>query len=100
MFVLPFCLLLSADLKRRPKLLSRVAWFVIAMRLYDTIWLVAPPFHRAGALPIGLANIGIPLALAGAWVFLFAGQLRKHALLPVNDPYFKQMLAQPQQGGH
>ena len=40
------------------------------------------------------------MALAGAWVFLFAGQLRKHALLPVNDPYFKQMLAQPHHGGH
>jgi hypothetical protein len=99
-FILPFCLLLSADLKKRPKLLSRVAWFIVAMRLYDTIWLVAPVFHHEGAWPIGLANVGIPVALAGAWVFLFAGQLRKHALLPVNDPYFKQMLAQPQHGGH
>jgi hypothetical protein len=99
-FMLPFCLLLSADLKKRPTLLSRVAWFVVAMRLYDTIWLVVPPFHQAGAFPIGLANVGIPLALAGAWVFLFAGELRKHALLPVNDPYFKQMLAQPHHGGH
>jgi len=99
-FALPFCLLLSADLKKRPKLLSRVAWFIVAMRLYDTIWLVAPPFHQAGAFPISLANVGIPLALAGAWVFLFAGQLRKRALLPVNDPYFKQMLAQPHHGGH
>jgi len=99
-FMLPFCLLLSADLKKRPRLLSRVAWFIVAMRLYDTIWLVAPVFHQGGALPLGLANIGIPLALAGAWVFLFAGQLRKHALLPVSDPYFKQMLAQPHHGGH
>ena len=99
-FMLPFTLLLSQDLKKRPKLLARVAWFIVAMRLYDTIWLVAPPFHHEGAWPISLANLGIPLALAGAWVFLFAGQLRKHALLPVNDPYFKQMLAQPHHGGH
>ena len=99
-FMLPFCLLLSQDLKKRPKLLARVAWFIVARRLYDTIWLVAPPFHQDGALPIGLANVGIPLALAGAWVFLFAGQLRKRALLPVNDPYFKHMLAHPHQGGH
>jgi hypothetical protein len=98
-FGLPFCLLLSADLKKRPNLLARVAWFIVAIRLYDIIWLVAPTFNH-GTFPISLANVGIPLALAGGWVFLFAGQLRKHALLPVNDPYFKQMLAQPHQGGH
>jgi hypothetical protein len=99
-FILPFCLLLSADLKKRPKLLARVAWFIVAMRLYDTIWLVAPVFQPAGAPPINLANVGIPLALAGAWVVLFAGQLRRMPLLPINDPYFRQMLANPQQGGH
>jgi hypothetical protein len=70
------------------------------MRLYDTIWLVAPVFQPEGGLPLSLANIGIPLALAGAWVFLFAGQLGKLPLLPINDPYFKQMLANPHQGGH
>ena len=37
------------------------------------------PASTEGAFPISLANVGIPLALAGAWVFLFAGQLRKHA---------------------
>ena len=98
-FILPFCLLLSADLKKRPNLLARVAWFIIAIRLYDLIWLIAPGFNQ-GAFPISLANVGIPLLLAGGWLFLFAGQLRKHALLPVNDPYFKNMLAQPHHGGH
>ena len=98
-FGLPFCLLLSADLKKRPNLLARVAWFIVAIRLYDIIWLVAPTFNH-GVFPISLANAGIPLALGGGWVYLFAGQLQKHALLPVNDPYFKQMLAQPHHGGH
>jgi hypothetical protein len=98
-FILPFCLLLSQDLKKRPQLLSRVAWFIIAIRLYDLIWLVAPTFNQ-GAFPISLANVGVPLALGGLWVFLFAGQLRKRALVPVNDPYFKHMLAHGHQGGH
>jgi hypothetical protein len=98
-FALPFCLLLSADLKKRPNLLARVAWFIVAIRLYDIIWLVAPAFNQGG-FPISLANIGIPLALAGAWVFLFAGQLRKQPLLPINDPYFRHMIAHPSQGGH
>jgi hypothetical protein len=98
-FILPFCLLLSQDLKKRPKLLARVAWFIIAIRLYDLIWLVAPTFNQGG-FPISLANVGVPLALGGLWVFLFAGQLRRRALVPVNDPYFKHMLAHGHQGGH
>ncbi len=98
-FVLPFCLLLSQDLKKRPKLLARIAWFIVAIRLYDLIWLVAPTFNQ-GRFPISLANIGVPLALGGLWIFLFAGQLRKRTLVPVNDPYFKHMLAHGHQGGH
>jgi len=98
-FVLPFCLLLSADLKRRPRLLARVAWFIVAIRLVDIIWLVAPNFNQSG-MPVTLANIGIPLALAGFWLFLFAGQLRKRPVVPINDPYFLEMLARGPQGGH
>jgi hypothetical protein len=100
-FILPFCLLLSQDLKRRPKLIARVAWFIVAIRLYDLIWLVAPTFHHdAGAFPISLANVGVPLALGGLWVYLVAGQLQKRPMLPVNDPYFKDMLLHGNRGGH
>ena len=98
-FILPFTLLLSQDLKKRPQLLARVARFILAIRLYDLIWLVAPTFNQ-GAFPISLANVGVPLALGGLWVFLFGAQLRKRALVPVNDPYFKHMLAHGHQGGH
>jgi hypothetical protein len=96
---LPFTLLLSRDLKRRPRLLAQVAWFIIAMRLVDIIWLVAPTFNHDG-FPISLANIGIPIGLAGIWVYLFAGQLRRRPLVPINDPYFKEMLADGQHAGH
>ena len=41
-----------------------------------------------------------PVAFGGLWVFLFAMQLRKHPLVPVNDPYFRNMVANPQGGGH
>jgi hypothetical protein len=98
-FVLPFCLLLSADLKRRPRALASVAWFIVAIRLVDVIWIVAPNFNQAG-MPVSLANVGIPVGLGGLWLFLFARQMRKHPLVPVNDPYFRDMLAHAQQGGH
>jgi len=102
-FVLPFCALLSADLKRRPKPLARVAWFIIAMCFVDVVWLVSPAFNQAGRLsPVSLANIGIPVALFGVWLVLFAGRLAKAPLVPVNDPFFKTMLARGSSGhgGH
>jgi hypothetical protein len=33
-------------------------------------------------------------------VFLFTQQLVKRPLVPINDPYFKDMLLHPHQGGH
>jgi len=98
-FAIPFCLLLSRDLKRRPESLARVCWWLLAMRLVDLIWIVAPNFPHGG-FPITLANVGIPVALAGVWFYLFAGQLRRLPLVPVNDPYFKEMLANGQHAGH
>ncbi len=98
-FGLPFCLLLSRDLKRRPRSLARLCWFILAMRLVDLIWIVAPNFNQ-GAFPISLANVAIPIGLTGIWFYLFAAQLRRYPLLPVNDPYFKEMLAHGQHAGH
>ncbi len=101
-FALPFALLLSRDLKRHGKLLSRVAMIVIAMRLVDLIWLISPSFgahgpagegHTGFSIPIHWMDIAIPLGLAGLWLFLFARQLRSRPLLPVNDPYFKEAFA-------
>ena len=101
-FALPFALLLSRDLKRHGKLLARVAMIVIVMRLVDLIWLIAPSFgghgteaegHSAFSIPIHWMDIVIPIGLAGIWLFLFARQLRSRALLPLNDPYFKEAFA-------
>jgi hypothetical protein len=91
-FALPFTLLLSRDLKHRSGLLAGVAMFVIAMRLVDLIWLIAPNFAHEGA-PLHWMNVVIPLGLLGVWIFLFVRQLRSRALLPVNDPYFQEAFA-------
>jgi hypothetical protein len=91
-FMLPFMLLLSQDLKKRPGLLAKVAMFVLAMRLVDVIWLVGPQF-RHDVFPIHWLDITLPVGLAGVWLFLFARNLRSRALLPINDPYFKEAFA-------
>jgi hypothetical protein len=98
-FAVPFCLLLSRDLKRRSQSLARLCWFILAMRLVDLIWLVAPTFNHGG-FPISLANVALPIGMTGIWFYLFAAQLRRYPILPANDPYFKEMLAHGQHAGH
>jgi len=91
-FALPFILLLSRDLKRHPNLLAKVAIAVLFMRVVDLIWLVEPMFKREG-FPIHWMDIALPVGLAGVWVFLFVRNLRSRALLPLNDPFFKEAFA-------
>jgi hypothetical protein len=92
-FALPFVILLSQDLKKRGKLLSRVAIFIICMRLVDLIWLVEPEFRPGTGFPIHWLDITLPVGLLGIWLFVFIRNLRSRALLPVNDPYFKEAFA-------
>ena len=92
-FFLPFLLLLSQDLKKRPAMLARVAAFIIVMRLVDLIWLVEPQFRPGTAFPIHWLDITVPVGLTGIWMFMFARNLRSRALMPVNDPYFKEAFA-------
>jgi hypothetical protein len=91
-FVLPFTLLLSADLKKKPALLAKVAIGILVMRLVDIIWLVAPNFEHHG-FPFHWMDVAIPIGLAGIWVYLFVRQLRSRPLLPLNDPFFKEEFA-------
>ncbi len=92
-FALPFILLLSQDLKKRSGLLAKVAMFIIAMRLIDLIWLVSPEFRSSAGFPFHWLDVTVPIGLTGVWLFLFARNLRSRAMLPVNDPYFKEAFA-------
>ncbi len=82
-FALPFVLLLSRDLKRRPYLLAQVA---IGIRIVEPMF----PHRR---FPIHWMDVALPVGLAGVWLFLFARNLRSRALLPLNDPFFKEAFA-------
>jgi hypothetical protein len=84
-FALPYALLLSRDVKRDTRRLQAMAVWILVMRLVDYYWHVAPEFHNEG-LSLGLLDIGLPLALGGVFLTLFAIQLRSRPILPLNDP--------------
>jgi hypothetical protein len=90
-FVLPFLVLLSRRVKRRASTLAGVAIAILAARLLDLFWLIAPDFHRSG-ISASWLDILLPVSLASIWLGAFVWQLRGRAILPVHDPEFDEAL--------
>lgn len=96
-FALPFVLLLSRELKRAAKMLGAVALLVLAMRVVDLFWTVAPSAlavdhdgavasaHGMGAVLTYALSFITPVGLGGVWVWYFVRELKKRPLLPLGD---------------
>ena len=84
-FALPFVILLSRDVKRRPGVLAAVATAMLVARFVDLTWLVAPAFHEGGVVPHWL-DLTTLAALGGITVGLVIRRVAAHALLPLRDP--------------
>lgn len=85
-FALPFFLLLLRFNKKRKTILSAIAAFMMVMRLVDLMWLIAPAFHEieeAGHAFIHWMDVAAPVAIGGIWVGVFAYQLSRRPLMPV-----------------
>jgi hypothetical protein len=100
-FAFPFLLLLSRSLKRDPQKLVIVALMILVMRVIDLLWMLEPAFsgqkfHVSWMHPVGLVAIG------GLWLALFARELGKRPLIPINDPQYESVLEQAVAGhaGH
>jgi hypothetical protein len=83
-FVAPFVVLLSRDVKRKPRVLAVVATALIAARFVDLYWLVRPGLEPRLA-PSWLDPV-TAIAIGGLWLWLFLGALAAQPLLPRNDP--------------
>lgn len=81
-FVVPFGLLLSADLKRRPNRLAAVAGMLLAARLADFCWTVIPACPGVDwRISIGL--VASVVLLGTLWI---AQYRYREARLPILDP--------------
>jgi hypothetical protein len=94
-FVTPFLLLLSRNIKRHSQVLSRVALLVMLMRVVDLIWTVGPVFRHHSTFH--WLDFTIVVAFAAPWLFVFYRNLGDRSLVPANDPFFKEAVAD---GGH
>ena len=91
-FVLPFLLLVSRVIKRRPILLAMTGGYVAAMCWVDIYWLVIPEFSP-GIARFGLLDIFCFLGLNGLWSAGLLLRLRRHSLIAEKDPRLAESLA-------
>jgi hypothetical protein len=73
-FAIPFLLLLSRTTKRAARMLGLVALGLVAMRLVDLFWLIAPELHQEG-LNVHWLDVMAPLGIGGIWLAIFTSQL-------------------------
>lgn len=97
-WLIPFCLLLSRDLKRnKTKMIWLCSWMIFA-RCVDMFWLIEPNFKdAAGNLHIVhnsgiLAYITVPICVLGVWTAYFLTELKARPLMNINDPHLEEML--------
>jgi hypothetical protein len=95
-FALPFALLLSRTLKRRPRALAAVATLMLLMQLVDLFWLIGPDLasHGEGHVPLRVhwMDLAATLGLGGLWLLLFTRQLRGASLLPVGEREVRKLV--------
>jgi hypothetical protein len=97
-FLIPFCLLLSRDLKRnKNKMVWLTCWMIFA-RCVDMFWLIEPNFrdaagnlHLAGNVGI-FAYITVPVSVLALWAAYYMTQLMARPLVNVNDPHVEEIL--------
>ncbi len=91
-FVVPFLILLSQDIKFKPKVLLRVAVLILIVRWFDYYFQVAPNLHHDG-ISLHIFNLAPVTAIGGLWVWLFLGRLKNRVLVPIHEQEIKEALA-------
>jgi hypothetical protein len=89
-FVVPFATLLSRPLKRDIRRLVWVAIWIMLVRYVDLFWIIEPNFSKNFSITI--ADIVVPIAIGGLWLFVFFRNLGSLPLLPVYDPTAVEVL--------
>ncbi|HEX4582891.1 MAG TPA: hypothetical protein VH139_12590 [Acidobacteriaceae bacterium] len=93
-WLIPFCLLLSRDIKRNKRRIVMVGMWMIFARCWDMFLLIEPNFSpRHLHFSIGILEyIAVPGAMISFWVVAYINQLGKRPLVQTNDPHLAEIL--------
>jgi len=89
-FVVPFAVLLSRPFKRNIRKLVWLAAWMLLMRYLDLYWIIEPNFSKT--LHLTLADVVVPIAIGGIWLWYFFRNLGSLPLLPAYDVTAKEVL--------
>lgn len=90
-FAVPFLLLLQRTVKRRLRVLSKVAALIVVLTLVDVYWIVVPAYDSA-APRLHWLDLFAVIGIGGVWLGAFLSELKKLPLLPLHDPRFEGVL--------
>jgi hypothetical protein len=82
-FAVPFAILLSRPFKRNIRKLVWVAIGLLIMRYVDLFWIIEPNF--SSHLRLTWADVVVPVAMGGLWLWYFFRNLNSMPLLPMYD---------------
>jgi hypothetical protein len=90
-FFLPFALLLTQWVKKRPRWLAGVAAWILFMQLLDIYIIVMPMFDATGFRPSFLDLFAL-VGMGGVLGFVFLRQLAQSNIFPLRDPRLPESL--------
>jgi len=82
-FAFPFGTLLSRPYKKNIRKLARLAVLMLVMRYIDLFWIIEPNFSKT--FTVTVADIVLPFAIGGIWLWYFFRNLASLPLIPAYD---------------
>jgi hypothetical protein len=94
-FAVPFAVLLSQTAKKNMSSISKIAIFIIVMRMIDVFWLVEPNFVDVRNVQFSMSwmDVVAPIGFGGLWLAVFFWNLPQQPLLAEGAPDFKKALS-------
>jgi hypothetical protein len=88
-FAVPFVLLMSRNVKRKPELLTGLAVLLLVIHCLEYYWLVLPNY---GPLSVSWIDIACLLGVGGVYFGLVLKTMTQYPLIPVGDPRLERAL--------
>ncbi len=92
-FAVPFAILLSRSFKRDIRRMVWLATWLLLMHYVDLFWTIEPNFSVH--FSVTWADVVLPVAIGGLWLWFFFRNLNAMPLLPVYDVDAKEVLSPP-----
>jgi hypothetical protein len=90
-FILPFLILLPRASKRNLSILGPMAGWILFCHFVDHYWMISPIFQKHAVQLHWMDFVGL-IAVSSILAFAFWWQLRKHSVIPAQDPRLEQAL--------